>query len=170
MKTKINFPKLARAVFLMLACCAIFAANAFIIEASRDSSLSKATQKELNRARQATARYHNINHAVADGYIDINVFIPQMGYHYLKPDILDADFDPAKPELLVYADFGNGQMRLVAVEYAVPIALSETSPEGFTGMDDHWHRNETFGLWTLHAWIWHHNPDGMFADFNPRVP
>lgn len=60
-------------------------------------------------------------------------------------------FDPAKPELLVYADFGNGQLRLVALEYAVPLALSENAPEGFTGDDDHWHRNETFGLWTLHA-------------------
>jgi hypothetical protein len=170
MKTKFDLPKLARAGFLMLACCAIFAANAFIVKANPDSSLSKETKMELNRARQATARYHNINHAIADGYIDINVFIPQMGYHYLKPEILDTDFDPAKPELLVYADFGNGHLRLVAVEYAVPIALSETAPEGFTGTGDHWHRNETFGLWTLHAWIWHHNPDGMFADFNPRVP
>ena len=159
MKTKIDFPKLARKVFLMLTCCAIFVANALVIKANPDSSLSKATQKELNRARQATARYHNINHAIADGYIDINVFIPQMGYHYLKPDILDADFDAEKPELLVYADFGNGHLRLVAVEYAVPITLSETAPEGFTGTGDHWHRNETFGLWTLHAWIWHHNPD-----------
>jgi len=44
------------------------------------------------------------------------------------------------------------------------------SPEGFTGDDDHWQRNDTFGLWTLHAWIWYRNPDGVFADFNPRVP
>ncbi len=153
-----------------LMCGAIFFACAFFVKANSDSSLSPEIKKELASARHGTARYHNINNAKADGYIDIHVFFPHMGFHYLKPDILDAHFDPAKPELLVYADFGNGQLRLVAVEYAVPIALSETVPEGFTGDDDHWERNEAFGLWTLHAWIWYPNPNGMFAEFNPRVP
>lgn len=153
MKTKTNFPKFANGAFLILMCGTIFFAGAAFAKANPDSSLSPETKKELARARQATARYHNINNACADEYIDINVFCPNMGYHYLKPAILDADFDPAKPEFLVYADFGNGQLRLVAVEYAVPLALSENAPEGFTGDDDQWHRNETFGLWTLHAWI-----------------
>ena len=25
------------------------------------------------------------------------------------------------------------------------------------------------GFWLKHAWIWKHNPAGMFADFNPEV-
>src|SRR5687768_17388110 len=98
MKPETYFSKLAKTIFLMFACCAIFVANASVINACTDSSLSKETKKELNRARQATARYHNIDHAIADGYIDINVFFPNMGYHYLKPEILDADFEPEKPE------------------------------------------------------------------------
>ncbi|MCA1624637.1 MAG: hypothetical protein LC768_01130 [Acidobacteria bacterium] len=170
MKTTIDFTRFATVVFLTLMCGAIFFAAVSFVKANPDSSLSKETKQELARARQATARYHNINNAIADGYFDINVFFPNMGYHYLKRDILDAEFDPAKPELLVYADFGNGHPRLVALEYAVPLALSQNPPEGFTGDDDHWHRNETFGLWTLHAWIWYPNPDGMFAAYNPRVP
>ena len=25
------------------------------------------------------------------------------------------------------------------------------------------------GVYELHAWLWQHNPAGMFEDFNPRV-
>ena len=128
-------------------------------------------QKELAQARAATAKYHNINKALEDGYVDIDVFIPNMGFHYLRPALLDATFEADKPELLVYAIHPeNNHLRLVAVEYAVPLALSAAPPEGFTGDEDHWHMNEEFGLWTLHAWVWMHNPNGLFAEFNPRVP
>lgn len=174
MKTKINFPKFANGVFLTLMCGVILFAGAAFAKANPDSSLSPQTKREIAIARQATARYHNINHAIADGYASINFCLPNMGCHYARPETpegrFDAVFDPARPELLVYTDFGNGQLKLVAVEYAVPLDLSENAPEGFTGDDDHWHANETFGLWTLHAWIWYPNPDGMFAAYNPRVP
>lgn len=137
-----------------------------------EESLSHETQRELTAARRATAKYHDISQAFADGYADINVFIPHMGFHYLKSSILDTEFNPEHPELLVYApDLCEGRMRLVAVEYAVPISLMpDGPPEGFTGDADVWDRNEQFGLWTLHAWIWFKNPDGVFAELNPRVP
>lgn len=137
-----------------------------------EESLSRETRRELARARRATAKYHDISEAIADGYADINVFMPQMGFHYLRSANLDANFDPERPELLVYApDLCESRMRLVAVEYAVPINLSpDAPPEGFTGDADMWHRNEQFGLGTLHAWIWYRNPDGVFAAYNPRVP
>jgi hypothetical protein len=138
----------------------------------QEEQLLADTRREIARARRATARYNDLSTAIADGYADINVFIPNMGFHYLKSSILDAQFDPERPELLVYAqDVSEGRMRLVAVEYAVPISLSpNATPEGFTGDADDWHRNEQFGLWTLHAWIWFRNPDGVFAELNSRVP
>jgi hypothetical protein len=137
----------------------------------KGNRLSHGTRRELERARLATAKYNDISNAIADGYADINVFIPHMGFHYLKSSVLDAEFDLERPELLVYVpDLCEGRMRLVAVEYAVPLNLSPTPPEGFTGQADVWHRNEQYGLWTLHAWIWLRNPDGVFAEFNPRVP
>lgn len=136
-----------------------------------EESLSPTTRQELMSARKATAKYTDISAAIADGYVDINVFIPNMGFHYLKVSELDAVFDPERPELLVYAqDLCEGRMRLVAVEYAVPTNLSATAPEGFTGDADDWHRQDNFGLWTLHAWTWFRNPDGVFAELNPRVP
>lgn len=126
---------------------------------------------ELAQVRAATARYHDVDQARADGYVDIDVFIPNMGFHYLKPDLLDDTFELTRPELLVYAPQGDG-LRLVAVEYAVPVDLDDPAPapEGFTGDMDVWAINAAFSLWTLHAWIWQDNPDGVFAPFNPRVP
>jgi hypothetical protein len=31
------------------------------------------------------------------------------------------------------------------------------------------HFNPSVGQWVLHAWVWSPNPDGMFADMNPRI-
>jgi hypothetical protein len=127
--------------------------------------------KELREARKATKKYRDLNKALADGYADANVFVPKMGYHYLKAEILDATFNHKRPELLVYANVrGKQGLQLVALEYAVPTNLSATPPAGFTGDFDQWDRNDAFGLWTLHAWVWLPNPDGVFADFNPRLP
>lgn len=94
-----------------------------------------------------------------------------MGWHYLKERILDERFDPNKPELLVYADDPcGGKRKLVAVEHAVPVPLSKKAPASFIGRADEWVVNVDFNLWTLHAWVWEHNPDGVFAPMNPRVP
>jgi hypothetical protein len=128
-----------------------------------------ATAHELAQARAATGRYQDLDTALDEGFLDIDVFIPGMGHHFLNPDRLDATFDPAKPELLVYAR-EHGHMRLVAVEYAVPTALAAEPPEGFTGDADVWDENLAFELWTLHAWVWRHNPAGVFAPLNTRVP
>lgn len=125
---------------------------------------------ELAKARQATARYQNIENALRDGYVDINVVIPNMGRHFLKEALLDATFDAERPELLVYTEQPGGQQSLVAVEYAVPLNLSATPPAGFTGGADVWFEDQTFKLWTLHAWIWRENPDGVFKPTNKKVP
>jgi hypothetical protein len=125
---------------------------------------------ELQRARRATARYHDIRNAVADGYVDINVVIPNMGRHFLKDSLLDARFEAERPELLVYSPHENGRMELVAVEYAVPLELSPAAPDGFRGAADQWFADHRFGLWTLHAWTWKDNPDGVFRPTNTRVP
>jgi hypothetical protein len=51
------------------------------------------------------------------------------------------------------------------------VALSPNPPEGFTGDADQWREDtEGFGFWELNAWIWLHNPEGIFGHDNPRVP
>lgn len=125
---------------------------------------------QLARVRAATARYHDLANALADGYADIDVVIPNMGRHYLKSSLLDATFEVERPELLVYSPGANGRMKLVAVEYAVPLDQAEQAPEGFRGSADQWFANQQFQLWTLHAWVWEENPQGVFTPTNSRVP
>ena len=84
---------------------------------------------------------------------------------------MDEKFDWTRPELLVYADDPcGGKRKLVAVEYAVPLAASKKAPFGFVGKADQWDANQAFQLWTLHAWVYEFNPDGVFAPFNKRIP
>lgn len=133
------------------------------------TGLAPETVAELQQAKIATARYNNFDNAINDGYVDINVIVPEMGYHYLKVDNLDATFEFDKPEILVYNREENGRMKLVAVEYAVPISLSPNAPpSGFTGTGDRWAVYQGV-LWTLHAWIWEYNPAGIFNPTNPLV-
>ena len=126
--------------------------------------------KELEKARKATARYQDVRNAVADGYEDINVVLPNMGRHFLKRAQLDATFDAERPELLVYREEPGGLLTLVSLEYAVPLNLSATAPAGFTGSRDAWFADQTFQLWTLHAWVWRANPEGVFHSTNRLVP
>ena len=48
------------------------------------------TLQELKLAREATARYKDINNAFADGYIDIHVVMENMGYHFENPGLVDS--------------------------------------------------------------------------------
>ncbi len=132
---------------------------------------SSQTSWELQQARAATAKYKHISKAFADGYADINFVMPNMGYHYMKSMFVDSVFEIRKPELLVYNKDEDGNFELVSVEYAVPINPLKpyTPPAGFTGKADVWDRNTDFGLWTLHAWVWKYNPDGVFNPTNPLV-
>ena len=139
---------------------------------SAANHLSPATLQELAAARSATARYHDIDQAIADGYTDIHLYLSGEGFHYVNFSLIDANFDPEHPEVLLYAPVsGEERLELVGVEYLVPLALSTDPPTGFTGDSDEWRMDsEGFGLWEVNAWIWLHNPEGVFGHDNPRVP
>ena len=131
--------------------------------------LAPETVSELQQAKIATAKYNDFNNALKDGYVDINVIVPEMGYHFLRMDNLNSTIEFDKPEILVYNKEENGRMKLLALEYAVPIALSpDGPPAGFTGTGDVWavYKNT---LWTLHAWVWEFNPAGVFSPTNPNI-
>jgi hypothetical protein len=131
--------------------------------------IPSATAWELQQARAATARYRDIRNAIKDEYADISVVTENMGYHYMKMSNVDATFDYRNPEILVYNKNHDGNFELVAVEYAIPLPLSEGAPAGFSGNDDVWDENHFFGLWLLHVWVWSYNPDGVFHPTNPLV-
>ena len=134
------------------------------------SDLSAENLSDLARARKATARFSRVEQAEAEGYINLNFCEEGEGCHWLKPSLLDGEFDPKQPEILLYVRDGDS-WRFVAVEYAVPLSLSPgVAPAGLSGSADTWRENsEGVGLWELTVWLWLHNPNGMFEQHNPRT-
>ena len=132
-------------------------------------NLSAATNRELARARNGTAKYHDFDRAVADGY-EFLACVPGEGLEYVNWSLVfDCQFDIEHPEALHYIETAHG-LKLVGVEYVVPTACTATPPEGFTGDDDEWEfEAEGLPIWAMRAAIWLPNPEGMFAEHNPRI-
>jgi len=134
---------------------------------------------ELAKVRSATAKFHKVEAVQAAGYSLVpdldhcftNPGVGAMGFHYIDTASLDTSLDPLKPEAIVYAPDQNGKLHLAAVEYIVPAApwdeAGNAQPPELLGQ--HFHLNEQLGVYVLHAWIWKHNPSGMFEDWNPNV-
>jgi hypothetical protein len=169
-----------RSSLILLAICALLIGSVplAVSSAPRSKNLpgvenqSAITNQQLAQARRATAKYHDIAQAEADGYVNINIYEGGEGLHYVNFGLVDGTFDPAHPEVLLYAPVPHeNRMELVAVEYVVPLTLSVGPPAGFAGDADVWRENsEGLGLWELNAWIWLNNSNGIFAFKNPRVP
>lgn len=139
------------------------------------------------QARLATARFKDVNVAIAAGYTKFPdqsgdcVSQPGqggMGIHYVNSTLLlDPKLDPLKPEFLVYQEKSPGVLELVALEYVVfqPDwdALNAQPPQLF-GHPFHLVRtpnryNTPSPFYELHVWAWEYNPNGLFQDWNPRV-
>jgi hypothetical protein len=128
-------------------------------------------QQDLALARSATAIYHNVDRAIADGYMRAGDSVPGEGIHYANFALIDGNFEIERPESLIYMEGPNGQLRLAGVEYLVLQEFSTEAPDGFSGDEDVWRDNsEGLQSWELNVWIWLHNPDGMFAAKNPELP
>jgi hypothetical protein len=132
-------------------------------------NFSPATNHELARARKGTAKFHDFDRAAAEGY-EFLACVPGEGLEYVNWSLVDCTFDVEHPEALHYIPEGN-HLRLVGVEYVIPVACSATAPEGFTGDNDEWEfMAEGLPIWATRAAIWMHNENGMFAEENPRIP
>jgi hypothetical protein len=128
---------------------------------------------ELAQVRAATARYHDVETAIADGYAPSPDCVEDpggdgaMGHHYVNMPLLletldSGVIDPIRPHVLLYIPRPDGQLRLVGVEYLSP-------PGGLLF-------GEEFADWSplgdetaLHVWLWQANPAGMFASYNPNL-
>ena len=138
--------------------------------AHEDAPATQETAAALGDVRAATAKYQDVARANADGFVQSSPCISDpggsgfMGYHYVNTARLDGTLDAAEPEVLIYNEEANGRMRLVAVEYIV-IGLHQATFPGGVGM----HAGPFPGTQALHAWVWKHNPSGVFADFNPNA-
>ena len=145
-----------------------------------DASHPGITQRAIAEVRGAVAQYHTPARAQVAGWDLVpgldhcfdNPGVGGMGYHYIDIEQLgDPTLDPLRPEALVFVAGPNGQQRLGAVEYIVPVELwDEPVPPSVLGHDLHiLEPVPGVEVWGLHVWLFEHNPDGMFADWNPRV-
>jgi hypothetical protein len=136
-------------------------------------------KSDLATIRQATAQYHRLEVAEADGFVQLFECIDHpaegaMGVHYILPDRFDDQLELTKPEVLLYEVDKNGQSKLVAVEYIIPTAAwSGSEPPTFLGQELKYKTslgpNPVDPYYEVHVWTWRHNPSGMFADWNPNV-
>lgn len=157
---------------LLFAICCLLIGSALMTtsktSAAASDGLSPATNHELARARNATAKYHDFDVADADGY-EFLACVPGEGREYVNWSIVDCNFDIEHPEALHYVQGENG-LKLVGVEYVIPVECTATPPEGFTGDADEWEfMAEGLPIWALRAAIWLPNREGMFEEHNPRI-
>lgn len=131
---------------------------------------------DLDNVLEETQYLQTIENAEAAGYqnVDVDACVSSpygaMGYHFVNFNLLDLELDPSMPEILVFIPEDNGELRLGAVEYAVPVDMWDDGsviPPRILGQS--MHVNEELGLYVLHAWIFEENPAGVFADWNPEV-
>jgi hypothetical protein len=135
----------------------------------------------VETVRRATERFRDVRNAGPDyGPILGCVSGPDqgaMGVHFVNGSLLDGALDPAQPEALIY-EFTNRWARLVGVEFIVPAEAwhathAPNDPPVLSGqLLQFVDSPNRFGLpafYELHVWAWRDNPNGAFADWNPKV-
>jgi hypothetical protein len=143
----------------------------------------------LREAREAADAYRSLEHAVAAGFRRLGPAFPGMGEHWIHPGrIVAGRIDATRPPVLCYAPV-DGEHRLVALAFTVPLEPGEAPPAypaGTSAWHDHsnhvdeetlllTHRPSHLGadqprLAMFHAWLWLDNPDGVLAQNNWRLP
>jgi hypothetical protein len=150
---------------------------------------------EIATARAATAKYvSNLSLAQKNGYGIITKMIPNMGYHYMNPNV--KGFDVRKPPILVYEHHGS-TWQLGALEWVFTSKPAKPFLPGATygafGAGCHYkdgtfypsttqgacpttapNTGAAFNFWhpnlvTMHVWLWYPNPTGLFTGTNPLV-
>ena len=161
---------------------AVVAALAAVVTGTQVGSAT-AGADQLAVVRAGTASFHDVANATGYGLFTDAAGIAcidkpgagTMGIHYVNGDLVgDPEENAATPEALVYEPMKNGRLRLVAVEYVVLKAAWDAKHDGLPSLFGE-PFEETLGAnryglppyYSLHAWVWKHNPAGMFDDWNP---
>jgi plastocyanin len=116
---------------------------------------------QLDQLATTLARYTSIDQACAEGYFAVSEQNPNMGIHMASGrNHQDRVFDPAKPEMLLFAKPGGEKLKkdelgqcnrkgawtgaqgfqVVGAAYMLPTEdFGDQHPEGFAGPFDNWH-------------------------------
>jgi hypothetical protein len=126
----------------------------------------------LTDAKKATAKYHNFQTALDEGFVQLSPCVAApglgaMGFHFGNfGRIMNPNAEIAEPEVLLYLPDEDGTMRLVGLEYVVPAPLVPAPPTLF---GQTFHHSPERNSYELHVWAWRNNPAGTFAPFNPKL-
>jgi hypothetical protein len=156
------------------------------------------TASDLERARQATAKFQDVNAAEAAGYKKLGGDFPGMGTHFVLT-MEAGKFDVEKPPILLYVKGADGGYTLGGVGYLYD---APAGPDGqpvnppFPKSLASWHQHDNLCMapqlenphslteaqctekgghflaktpWLVHAWIWKDNPQGVFSPENPAA-
>lgn len=161
-----------------ITCLAIAGVAALTLErvhAQRPSGLGPEVDEGLARVRAATARFADLDSAVAAGYArEVPGCLAHsqqgaMGFHHANRAYMDAKIEIERPEILVYERLPDGRYTLNGVEYIIPYShwpRDSVPPRVF---DRNLKRADNLNLWYLHVWLFKENAKGIFADWNPAV-
>ena len=158
-----------------------------VTASAHDEPSAGKAQAQIAEARRATAALHDLNLAISLGYLPLAdkdglycIDKPgqgAMGIHYLNGGLIDLVVDATAPEALLYRPLPNGSYKLMGAEYIVPKdawdAAHPGRPPVLFGQTFHVlavpNRYNVPALYTLHLWMWEHNRNGIFEDWNPSV-
>ncbi|WP_129691025.1 hypothetical protein [Gottfriedia acidiceleris] len=158
--------------------------------AAPNTDNSSEVNKQLAQVRQATEKYHDVNIALKDGYINTGEIASSpegvMGIHFINPNLMfdNGVLNQNQPEVLLYMPLENGEYKLVGVEYYVPAFMAKEHPSLFghkfdgsmlnhdldpSKLSEAEKNNPMNRHYDLHVWLWHANPTGIFSPWNPGI-
>src|SRR5262245_14209704 len=113
---------------------------ALVRSANRD--VRSTDQTQLTELRKVTARCHSIDSAKQAGYSTqitpcwAHHSAGAMGYHFGKTNLLDATVALLEPEVIIYEPQAGGHMKMVGMEYIVPLAAWEAAGHDLNNSND----------------------------------
>ena len=138
----------------------------------------------IDKVRSATARYLDLNVALAEGFVAATPCVSgpdtgAMGVHFVLPARISGGvLNAEQPEALIYEPMSSGAMRLVGVEFIVleSVWAAKNPPPSVPALDgnllNYIGAPNRYGLpafYEIHVWAWQDNPQGSYADWNTRV-
>lgn len=157
---------------------------AVLLQAAPTASAADGATPLIDKVRAATARYIDLNAAMADGFVPATPCVSgpdtgAMGVHFVLPARISGGvLNAEQPEALIYEPMANGAMRLVGVEFIVleSVWAAKHAAGSVPALDgnlmNYISAPNRYGLpafYEIHVWAWEQNPRGSYADWNTHV-
>ena len=135
-----------------------------------------------NIVQDATARYKDVNIAIAAGYaLQFGCVSGDssgaMGLHYVNGSLVNSGvLDATRPQIIIYEPMPDGSLKLIGADFLLMADAWNAkygAPPQLMGQLFHlFDSPNRFGLpafYTLHVWAWKNNPNGAFVNWHPNV-